>query len=197
MSTVFFTSDPHWGHEWVAGLRGFDSPQEHDDALLFNFTQTVSKRDIVYWLGDMTMRSPEYAIEMTKKIPAASHRLILGNHDRGHPMFRDSARWQKRYFEAFDSVATAGMVRVGPKGTRVLLSHFPYDGEGDPAMEDRHVQWRLRDERMLLLHGHTHTDRALGYSRYATPMLHVGLDAWDMNPVPLDWVTNWVRNHES
>lgn len=188
MTTVWLTSDPHWSHRWVSTLRGFESPEAHDLALLESLQSTVDKRDTVFWLGDLTMGNPDIAIAFTQAIPAASHHLILGNHDKAHPKFSDSRRWQKRYFEAFDSVSLHMRIKVG--GQPVLLSHHPYDGEGSvrPDLEERDTQWRIKDMGLPLVHGHVHSTDRITQSKNGTPMLHVGLDAWDLKPVNIETV---------
>jgi calcineurin-like phosphoesterase family protein len=114
--TVWFTSDPHWGHSWVAHLRGFGNggPQDreaHDATLLENFQSMVKPGDQVWWLGDLSMGRPEYALEMTSLI-TGHHHLILGNHDEANPLFRDSYKHQRRYMEVFESVQTHARRRV-------------------------------------------------------------------------------------
>lgn len=186
MTTVWLTSDPHWSHRWVSTLRGFESPEAHDLALLESLQSTVDKRDTVFWLGDLTMGNPDIAVAFTQAIPAASHHLILGNHDKAHPMHRDASRWQKQYFEAFESVQVYSRRLINHRN--VLLSHHPYSGEGDRDMEDRQTQYRLRDEGVPLIHGHVHAPWQESKSTKGTLQIHVGLDAWDLKPVPFDHV---------
>ena len=90
-------------------------------------------------------------------------------------MHRDAHRWQRTYLEVFDSVQPFARHVIGP--AEVLLSHFPY--AGDHTEQDRHAQYRLRDEGRWLLHGHTHAN-----NRHHSPrQIHVGLDGWDLRPV--------------
>lgn len=191
MSNIWFTSDPHWGHHWVSQLRGFPDPESHDLALLEKFQKLVSKRDTVYWLGDLAMNNPSFAIAYTQAIPG-THHLILGNHDKAHPMHRDASRWQKQYFEAFESVQVYARRLINHKN--VLLSHHPYSGEGDRDMEDRQTQYRLRDEGLPLIHGHVHAPWQESRSTKGSLQIHVGLDAWDMEPVPFDLIEErWFK----
>jgi calcineurin-like phosphoesterase family protein len=193
--TVYFTSDPHWGHKFVAQLRGFDGDTSaHDAALLENFQRIVKRGDQVWWLGDLAMGNPEYALAMTAAIDG-EHHLITGNHDFCFPGHRESHKWQKKYLEVFKSVQPYARRRVpvAPEGYHeVLLSHFPYIG-GDPAeadhsMEPRYTQYRLPDEGRWLLHGHTHhaDQRLHGHQ------IHVGLDAHNMRPVSLEYVSELI-----
>lgn len=177
---VYFTSDLHLGHRFVAGLRGFEDPDTHDDAIAGAWEATVGKNDVVWVLGDVSMdstRAVEHALGILADLPGEKH-LIAGNHDRCHPWRRDAHLRQRRYLEVFDSVASAARRRIG--GTEVLLSHFPY--HVDHTDSPRYNQWRLRDEGLWLLHGHTHgPERAKPASRE----IHVGWDAWG-SLVPLE-----------
>lgn len=194
MTTTWYTSDPHWGHNWVAGLRGFANTQEHDAQLLENFQQTIGKRDTVFWMGDLAMNSPEFAIAYTQAIPG-THHLILGNHDKAHPMNSDARRWQKKYFEAFDSVQVYGRAKI--HGSNFLMAHHPYEGEGDRDMADRQVQWRLRDEGVTLIHGHIHAPWQESKTEAGTLQIHVGLDAWNMQPVPGDTIYDMAAGQDN
>lgn len=153
MSQLCFTSDLHLGHPLVARLRGYASTEEHDAALVRAWRQTVSKRDVVYILGDVTVGKDAYALDLLSQLPGTKH-LISGNHDPSHPMHRRRARAaQRQYLEVFDSVQTMGVVQL--HGERVLLSHFPYDADHD-SRDREFDQWRLPDLGAPLLCGHVH-----------------------------------------
>lgn len=181
--SVWFTSDLHFGHRFVAGLRGFDGPDEHDEVLIERWSKNVRKDDQVWVLGDLAASSPTRALEIVQSLPGTKH-LIAGNHDNCHPMHRDSHRWQPRYLEAFSSVQPFARRRID--GTEVLLSHFPYAKDRNEA---RYMQYRLRDEGAWLLHGHTHQ----ADQRLEGREIHVGVDAWDFTPVPIHTITDLMK----
>lgn len=174
---VWFTSDLHLGHRFVAATRGFDSVSEHDDAIRDGWASVVGKGDDVWVLGDLAVSAPESALATIASLPGRKH-LIAGNHDRCHPMHRDAHNWQPRYLSAFASVQPFARRKIA--GRDVLLSHFPYRSDRD---EVRYLQYRLRDEGEWLLHGHLHSDNS-GEGRE----IHVGVDAWGLAPVDLDTV---------
>jgi calcineurin-like phosphoesterase family protein len=177
MSTTFVTSDLHVGHRNQAVRRGFASVQDHDAALIEKWNITVRHdADIVWVLGDVWLTSPRNALPVLQQLRGRK-RLIAGNHDACWGGHRDAWRQRATYLQVFEAVLEFARVRVS--GREVLLSHFPYSGDHTP--EDRFAQYRLRDEGMWLLHGHTHTT-----AKFTGPrQLHVGLDAWNMRPVPL------------
>lgn len=213
--TVYFTSDLHLGHRAMAWFREHGSwPQAeeralitpelieaHDSMLADGWDSVVKKDDIVWVLGDLTANHKHvpYALEWVKARPGRKH-IVLGNHDPAHPMHSESHKFEKQYYDAFDSV---GIVRRRyiPLGDgsrqKVLMSHFPYTGDGD-LKEDRDTQFRLRNEGLPLLHGHVHSKDKLtlsvlttqegNYTIQVAKQIHIGVDAWDFTPVSMEQV---------
>lgn len=199
MTTTFFTSDSHFGHRLMALLRGFAptaSRQEdvterqlaaHDWSIVDAWNRAVAPDDIVWHLGDLTLKNPELIGDLLSALNGRK-RLIVGNHDRAHPMFGEKAVAAQGALQAvgFEYVASMATVKIPPTkqylaaaggsapAHRVLLSHYPYDG--DHTEGERGRQWRLRDEGGVLLHGHTHSCEAVHSS--AAREIHVGWDAW-------------------
>lgn len=165
----------------VARLRGFETATEHDRALFRNFKKQVGEYDTVYWLGDIAFNGwKERMVMIRSRMPFVEHHLILGNHDRAHPINSRGHVYTKEFFSVFDSVSLFGRISYG--GAGALLSHFPYTGDHGP---DRYNQYRLRDEGKPIFHGHTHSDQKLSLSTNGTLQVHVGLDAWELKPVSL------------
>ncbi|MDT8915809.1 metallophosphoesterase family protein [Amycolatopsis sp. PS_44_ISF1] len=186
--TVHFTSDLHIGHRRVAEIRGFSSAHEHDEHLAASWRAVVKPADQVWVLGDIAASSPTRALEVLADLPGEKH-LIFGNHDTAHPMNRDAHRHLRTYLEVFASAASAARRRIN--GREVVLSHFPYRRDRGPA---RHQQWRLRDEGLWLLHGHTHGPETLTYGERE---IHVGLDAWALKPVALETIADLLEAAEN
>jgi calcineurin-like phosphoesterase family protein len=193
MGTVFFTSDTHFAHRLVADLRGFASPEEHDDAIVANWNRAVGRDDIVFHLGDVGMGRPSAFWPWVDALNGEIH-LITGNHDAVWPGHRDAHKHQREWLDHFASVQAFARRKIA--GEQVLLSHFPYEGGGDHTAEERYPQYRLPDLGLWLLHGHTHSTERRGpfrlpvcaFGQEPQPrgrQLHVGLDAWDPAPVPL------------
>jgi calcineurin-like phosphoesterase family protein len=184
---IFYTSDLHIGHRWVTGLRGFDTTEDHDAALFDMWSSTVTDKDTVYVLGDVALSGFPYALSLLSSLPGRKH-LVAGNHDPVHPMQRSAASQFARWADVFASIQPFARRRLN--GHEVLLSHFPYEAWGEGPGRDiptRHVQYRLPDRGVPLMHGHTHgTEKAHGHE------LHVGLDAWGMQLVPQDTVIAWL-----
>jgi calcineurin-like phosphoesterase family protein len=207
LSAVFFSSDTHFLHAMVAGLRGFTSSAEHDETLIYRWNQVVRRDDLVWHLGDVGLGSETLILEQAARLNGRKQ-LITGNHDRPWPGHRDSRKYQRRWLEVFESVQAFARIRLD--GRPVLLSHFPY--EGDHVGEDRATQYRLRDEGAWLVHGHTHLPNRLGPDpRYLTVMgadgegittprgreVHAGLDAWDLRPAGEAAILDVIRGCEA
>ena len=200
LANVWFTSDLHIGHVSVAEWRGFPDVAAHDALLADNWDAMVHPDDVVWVLGDISAggtKASRDALDWIKARNGVKH-LVAGNHDRCHPMHRDSHRWQREYLSAFESVQMAAKRRVSlDQGhLTVMLSHFPYEGDHGVT---RFPEWRLRQSaEHPILHGHTHSP--LKDSLVYVPSLgnfvhqfHVGVDAWEFKPVPWDVVADKIR----
>jgi calcineurin-like phosphoesterase family protein len=200
VSATYFTSDLHIGHKFVAGLRGFSTFTEedgtvydlrgHTDAIIKAFS-VVKPDDIVWILGDICISASTWAsaLNVLGDWCPGRKRLISGNHDPVANHHRDSWKYQKAALEVFESVHEYGRLKLAPRdspyGGYALMSHYPYSGTGSDRGEERYTQYRLPDLGMPIIHGHTHGKEKLHFSDRGTPQIHVGLDAWDMQLVPV------------
>lgn len=185
MSRVWYTSDPHFGHQKVAELRGFKTFEEHDAALIYTWKSQVKKNDVVYVLGDVSLSNYQYALDIIKELPGRKH-LISGNHDIVHPMHTKghSKAELDRWYEAFETIQP--FLRKKLNKNEVFLSHFPYMEAGDGKYREgaRYEQYRLPDLGRPLIHGHTHGKETIHDSQYSDDwriiknQFHVGWDAW-------------------
>lgn len=198
--TTFFTSDLHFGHPFVAHLRGFGESKEtadtaaHDNTLIEKWVKTIHNYDTIWVLGDLVGHHNHYndALTLFATLPGRKH-LITGNHDVVSPIHRNSHKYQREYLDVFESVQPFARIKIPLSRAdgstdvhHLLMSHFPYRGvDDDHTTESRYTQYRLPDEGNPLLHGHTHNaTQTIHYSDAGTAQIHVGVDAWDMTPVP-------------
>lgn len=199
--SVWFTSDLHIGHDAVAQMRmSAVVADAHDCMLADNWDRVVNPEDQIWVLGDLSGGGTEataHALNWVADRPGVKH-LIAGNHDPVHPMHRDSHRWQSAFSQVFASVQPFARRKIGAH--RVLLSHFPYTGDRG---EDRCSQYRLRNEGMPLLHGHTHSPERTSFAAHTSIndlltrlalQIHVGVDAWRYYPVHIDTLARFL-NH--
>lgn len=80
MGRVFVISDLHFGHTSMAIKRGFKDELEHDEHIITKWNNTISKRDTVWILGDITMekKTSYYLLDRLNGFK----KVVLGNHDR-------------------------------------------------------------------------------------------------------------------
>lgn len=134
MSNIWFTSDWHIGHKNILKYRpGFQSTDEHDATLIENYQSLISKRDIVYFLGDMV-----FTLEGLEKLKSlkGTKILILGNHD----YLKAS-----EYLTVFDDI-------VGPiKYKGFWLSHHPIHQQ--ELYNKPNIHGHTHDQRILLNDG--------------------------------------------
>lgn len=184
MTTNYYTADTHFNHPFVAGTRGFTVDGEHDEVLIENFNNVLHKNDHLWILGDLGMGSLTKTLDQAARLNGIKH-LVLGNHDAAHPMHKKSHTQLKRYYEVFESVHLHEQHRIA--GYKVNLSHFPYTGDHKP--DDRHTQWRLRDEGLPLLHGHVHAEWMIKGRQF-----NVGVDH-AMFPVHVSAITDCLDEY--
>lgn len=191
MSGAWFTSDPHINHPLVAEKRGYPSVDLHNTALAHRWDRRVQEGDDVWVLGDVVMGGDrDEGLDWFAERKGRKH-LVLGNHDRAHPLNRNAHEHIAQYARVFDTVQTMARVSLGD-GVMAMLSHFPYAGDRGP---ERFAEWRLRDHGRVLLHGHTHLPQRISRSPAGTLQIHVGLDAWGMKPVSRFEVLQVVREN--
>lgn len=180
---VWYTSDLHFGHKKCATFRGFETTEEHDRALMRTWNDTVGPGDTVWVLGDVALGKG--SLRWVGLLNGTKH-LIAGNHDTCWPGHREAHKQQWKYLDYFASVQPFARRRVD--GTEFLLSHFPY--VADHHETSRYLQYRLRDDGLPLVHGHTHSAEI--YNRERPRQIHVGWDAWH-KPVDQEQVVELVR----
>lgn len=187
MATTWYTSDLHLGHPYVARLRGCEDTDQHDRRILSNLLMAVQPGDTLWVLGDISSGwkpQEERALDLLEETlqplrqgdnPLRLH-LIAGNHDSCHPLHTHAYLRQPRFLEVFDSVQSQQVMQW--QDQEVWLSHFPRPGFEHEGMESRFDELRLSVP--YLVHGHLHSAQPVT----APGQVDVGVDAWDLAPVP-------------
>jgi len=204
MSTMFFTADLHFGHARIIELcnRPFESTEEMDEALIANWNAVVGDPDDLVWvLGDYALGKRQHALTYLDRLNGRKI-LVIGNHDACDLMSTDGWKKVAEYQAAgFETVLPWARIKLPPleegvAGRKVLLSHFPYDGDSHGA--DRHTQARLRDLGDVIVHGHVHDEFKVRRSAVSGAVqINVGVDRWDYAPVPASTVAALVAQAEA
>lgn len=148
-----------------------------NQALLDNYNSVVSPTDEVWFVGDVVMGRFETSIEFMRKFHGDKY-LIPGNHDRCHRMIPKWRKWQPYYEEVGFTVLDSQVItQIGREPVKVC--HFPYTG--DSHHDDRYSGLRPDNTGEWLVHGHVHSTERFDAEQRT---IHVGVDAWDLSPVP-------------
>lgn len=180
-----FVADTHFGHKFMAELRGYDTVEDHDEAMLDRLNGQIHRDSIVWILGDIGIRTNEATLDTVSRIKGRKM-LISGNHDSTHPMHRNAWKHQAKALRVFEYVSPFQRLKLG--GYEVMLSHFPYKGDHYDA--DRYEPYRLRDEGFPLLCGHVHHAWKFSGNQW-----NVGVDVNEL-VVTDDMVTDWIDEME-
>jgi len=215
MTKRHFTSDQHIEHVLVSVLRMIpDAPldekgrpdlvaigpervnwalAEHSRVSAAAWDRVVGKDDLVYVVGDIAMNPRKGAFEWFQARPGRKV-LICGNHDEtaGFHSKGLQERLKPDWANTFEGgISDFAFLKFGKK--RAAVSHYPYDGEGERDGEDRMPEVRLRDVGIPLIHGHEHSKHKAHTSALGTPQFHVGVDAWNFEPVPEETIVEWLE----
>jgi calcineurin-like phosphoesterase family protein len=172
MSNRFVISDTHFNHARVLTFQtpdglpvrsGFDSVEHMNEVMIDNWNKTVSKRDVVWHLGDVFFGSEKEGLNILRRLNGRK-KLIVGNHDHLTPDF----------IAAFDEVT----LWKKSKGDGFVLSHMP--------LHSNIVLEALGDnKRVVNIHGHIHEKKS-PIKQPAVVWENVSVEQINYTPVPLE-----------
>lgn len=167
----FWTSDSHFGHKNVLrhDNRPFKTIEEHDEALITYWNETVKPNDEVRHLGDFCFRNDKPVEWYIKQLHGKIH-LIRGNHD-------DKEAWKHKHL--FASYAEAEYLRLDDE--RMYMLHYACR------------TWRNSHHGAWQLFGHSHG------SMKACSQCHGGegkvLDVWVGGHNYKPWNFDEIKEH--
>lgn len=170
---IWFTSDWHVSHFNIISYanRPFSSVREMNRVIIENCNALVREKDILFFLGDISMK--KRVVEKTlDKINCKQIHFIYGNHDKP----------ARKIIAAHKKVVWAGDLKSVPIQTsagkiHVALCHYPM------------LSWDKKAHGSIMLHGHCHAaipDRPKS--------LDVGVDAWNFKPANIEQVLERLNN---
>ena len=164
----FFTADTHFYHEGVIAFdkRPFDNIEEMNEALIANWNNVVTKRDIVYHLGDICWH-PSKTKGILERLNGQTH-LIKGNHDRPN----------KEVQGMFASVSDIKRIKIDK--TRIYLCHY--------ALRT----WPGNDKGIWNLHGHSHGNLKTENKN----AIDVGSNCWGYTPVFFEQLKEFMEQRD-
>lgn len=175
MSQIFFTSDHHFGHANIIRTcnRPFGSVQEMDEAMIAYWNETVSGNDLVYYIGDFTLKGKNFALSI---IPRLRGRIIFlpGSHDSWMPKSNvDFSPTLPLEFRRDTPMLTVKLPDVDNQGRAQTVTLCHYAMRSWP--ESHYGTWHL--------FGHHH-----GRLEPHGLSFDIGVDCWNFRPVSLAYV---------
>ncbi len=183
---VFFTSDLHFGHEWIISFnqRPYKSVEQMDDELIKNWNQTVPKDGIVFVLGDIGYTDDKRIIEIFNQLHGEKI-LIKGNHDWDY--YKEETL-NSLFKEVYDLL----FLRVQDYNHSVyhymVLCHYPM------------FDWQNSYKGTWQLFGHIHTRRLKEFqtvkSRLFSTQYDVGVDNNQFRPISCHEVSEIIEKQK-
>lgn len=146
MPNIYFTSDLHFGHRRILELyqwRPFAQTRDieaHDNKLIELWNSTVSRHDIVYILGDFSLKSASDNRKILERLNGHKY-LCPGNHD-------SSLKGLSNYFEKVEQIMVVKFKKeiysFLQSDMEFVLCHYPL------------AEWAGMHHGVLHLHGHCH-----------------------------------------
>lgn len=161
---VFFTSDPHYHHKQLVlgssswedknDCRKFKSLEEHDDTLVNNINNLVSKDDILFCLGDWAFGSYNgdniyKSFEFRERINCKNIHLILGNHDqeiRDNKSNLQGIFSSVSFYKEMYIIEPSTLEGVKAEKQHICMMHYPIRS------------WNKMRKGSFMLHGHCHNN---------------------------------------
>jgi calcineurin-like phosphoesterase family protein len=182
---LFFTSDFHVGHENVIRFDGrpFKDTSEMNETLISNWNRVVGEDDIVFYLGDLSMRCHPSTVKWFVEQLNGKIHFFMGNHDRYRDI-RNLNRFEKIWGD--DDVQGAGKIQVkdlDAKGgyQHIEMSHYPI------------LSWNKGHHGAWHIHGHCHQSMTKNPDMswyYKRKVIDAGCNGWDYTPISYTQLKN-------
>lgn len=157
---IWFTADTHFGHDAIRRhcLRPFNSIEEMDQTMIQNWNSMISKKDVVFILGDFAWKNHSHYIMALK----GKKILIRGNHDKM------SLNVERNFTAVYDIRGTT------IHGQYIVLCHYPMRS------------WNGKSYKSWHLYGHVHG--RLSFDPTCTYSMDVGVDANNYLPISYEQI---------
>lgn len=114
----FYSSDFHCQHYNMTKARGFQSCQEMEDVIVENFNSIITKRDVLYHLGDFYWNNDMEGIrKFIARLNCKKLIFLKGNHDK--PLIKFMQRTKNSKLELYSDL----LVKDGDY--KLHLYHYP------------------------------------------------------------------------
>jgi calcineurin-like phosphoesterase family protein len=171
MNKIFFTSDTHFSHEFIAKKRGFSSIEEHDNFLIEQWNSVVDNGDCIYILGDFIWNKADEE-HILKQLNGQKY-VILGNHDK---IGKHNEQIYNKYLIWY---RTQHLLKIkngeNIPSTKIFLYHYPIE------------VWDSQHYSSYHFYGHVHGDCQHLKMRTDIPRRYdVGVDTNEYKPITFE-----------
>lgn len=169
---IFFTSDLHFGHQWLLDFnkRPFTDEKDMDKSLIQNWNNKVPADGLVFVLGDIGITDDSYIVEIFEQLNGEKI-LIRGNHD---DIYREETL-SRIFSEIYDILEVQIHDVEGSKLQNIVLCHFPM------------FDWNNIYKGTWQLFGHIHTRNLREFETLRTKLFalqyDVGVDGNNFSPI--------------
>jgi calcineurin-like phosphoesterase family protein len=175
---LFFISDFHVGHTNVIRFDGrpFKDVNEMNETLIKNWNSVVTDDDIVFYLGDLSMRCHPSTVKWFVEQLNGKIHFFMGNHDR-YREIRNLNRFEKIWGD--DDVMGAGLISIKDDDANrgyqdIVLGHYPV------------LSWNKGHHGAWHIHGHCHQSMAKNPDMawfYKRRVIDAGCNGLDYTPM--------------
>ncbi len=160
---IYFTADPHFCHKAILDFekRPFQSIEDMNEEIIKNWNDSITNKDEVYIIGDLSFGSREETINILKRLQGKKY-LICGNHDRKMKGIEKYFVWIKDYYK----------LRYNKQ--HYILFHYPI------------YSWDGKEKGYIHLHGHTH--KTSHGDVEMKNKINVGMDLWGYRPISIETI---------
>lgn len=185
---VFIISDHHFYHENIIKYERpqFDNINDMNNFIINNHNDTVSKDDIVIFLGDFSFKKQEISNLLSKM---NGHKfLLMGNHDK--PSIVNS----------YTNLGFEGLFTLPAQFQNSVLSHYPLDDTKNNSLHYQLLSKEFNQQNNAInYHGHIHTTE-----QSKSNSINVTCEATDYKPMFIGFtgekrktdITNFITSKE-
>ncbi|MFW5887892.1 MAG: metallophosphoesterase [Bacteriovoracia bacterium] len=178
---IWFTSDIHFMHTNIIKYckRPFASVEEMDEVIISNWNESISKNDLVFFLGDFSMFKEAYT-EILPRLQFKRMVFILGNHDRKSTLKEVASGNSCGEVEIYKKLI------IGNNRKKYFLTHRPIDAHDEYPTICGHVheKWVVLKKGDVIKEYSRKTD-ATKEVKLANHIFNVGVDVHNFHPIKL------------
>ena len=167
----------------MAYLRGFVSVEEMEDTIVQNFNSILTKRDVLYHLGDFYWENDMIGIKnFIKRLNFKKLIFLRGNHDK--PLIRYMKQTKDSRLELHSDLF------LKDSGCSLHLYHYPVF-----CYDKKYNNGQFEEYKYIHLHGHQHKNQN-GELMKVKGAVNVNVDMNDYKPLNINDIIEIVKNQE-